>query len=373
MKLTKILKSVSHPKNSIRQWAPIILLAILTPYLMVAKADSTKGFPFLPRQVHSISTIPPNGDLNPYGVAFVPAQFPSGLAKPGDILVSNFNNSDNLQGTGTTIIDIPKNEIPTVFFQGSGLLGLTTALNVLAKGFVLVGNFPSPDGTCKSAKNGSILVINNKGQLVQTLVDPNFINGPWDSTLFDQGDTAKLFVANGLTGTVVRFDLAVSATGVVIKDKTQIASGYHHQCDPVTFVDAPTGLVYKPEIDVLYVASTMDNTVYAVFAAGSTKHDVGTGLPVFSSKQYLHGPLAMTLAPNDHLIVSNNDAINPDPNNASALTEFTPLGKFIKQITVDANPGGAFGLNISKSDDVTRFAAVDDNQNILLLWTSDNK
>jgi hypothetical protein len=43
--------------------------------------------------------------VNPYGVAFVPQIFlAGGLLKPGDLLVSNFNNKLNLQGTGTTII-----------------------------------------------------------------------------------------------------------------------------------------------------------------------------------------------------------------------------------------------------------------------------
>ncbi|HEU0155009.1 MAG TPA: hypothetical protein VFQ82_02990, partial [Stellaceae bacterium] len=61
--------------------------------------------PFLPDMITS-STIPANGDLNPYGVAIVPRGFPKGgkLAL-GDILVSNFNGIKNEQGTGTTIID----------------------------------------------------------------------------------------------------------------------------------------------------------------------------------------------------------------------------------------------------------------------------
>src|SRR6202167_1099389 len=51
------------------------------------------------------TTIPSNGDLNPYGVAFVPAGFPSGGSiAAGDLLVANFNNNSNQQGTGTTIV-----------------------------------------------------------------------------------------------------------------------------------------------------------------------------------------------------------------------------------------------------------------------------
>ena len=322
--------------------------------------------------MHAVSTIPTNGDLNPYGVAFIPHKFPAGIVKPGDILVSNFNNSQNLQGTGTTIVNMSLSNSPSVFFQGSGLMGLTTALNVLKQGFVVVGNFPSSDGTCEKATQGSIIVIDSNGQQVQNIVDNDFIAGPWGSTLIDLGTSAKLFIANALTGTVVRFDLAVSSKAVTVKHKTQIASGYQHQCDPVTFVNAPTGLVYDPSSDVLYVSSTMDNAIFAIPKAGNTKLDVGRGTQLFSDNQYLHGALAMMRAPNGHLVVSNNDSVNPDPNHPSALIEFTRQGKFVKEMTVDPKLGGAFGLNQTTSNDITQFAAVDDNQNLLLMWTIPN-
>src|SRR5579864_4737775 len=64
-----------------------------------------------------LSTVPSNGDVNPYGVAFVPSGFPSGgLLEPGDILVSNYNNNQNLQGTGSTIVDFRGGK-QTLFFQ----------------------------------------------------------------------------------------------------------------------------------------------------------------------------------------------------------------------------------------------------------------
>jgi hypothetical protein len=90
------------------------------------------GKPLIPIQT---STIPANGDLNPYGVAFVPPEFPdSSPLKPGDVLVSNFNSSGNTQGTGTTIVSISPTGQQTLFFQGTPPLGLTTALGVLKKG-----------------------------------------------------------------------------------------------------------------------------------------------------------------------------------------------------------------------------------------------
>lgn len=121
-----------------------VTLFLLSSGLLVAQ-DREEKEPFLPSPVRSVSTVPANGDVNPYGVAFVPRHFPSGgTVNTGDILVSNFNNSNNLQGTGTTIVRVPANGSPTVFFQGQAPLGLSTALTILRKGFVLVGNFRLP-------------------------------------------------------------------------------------------------------------------------------------------------------------------------------------------------------------------------------------
>lgn len=348
------------------------LLLVLPASAPRAQEKDDDSRPFLPAHVRVVSTIPANGDLNPYGVAFVPSKFPAGGAvNPGDILVSNFNSKANLQGTGTTIVRIQGSGPASVFFQGTAPLGLSTALNVLRAGFTLVGNFPSPDlsGSCTTAQAGSILVIDKTGKQVGSIADPS-LNGPWDSALLDGGNSAKLFVSNGLSGTVVRLDLIVGAGGVALKKATQIASGYGHQCDPVTFVDAPTGLVYDPKKDVLFVASTVDNAVFEVLDAGDRKHDNGTGEEIYKDAAHLHGALAMTMAPNGHLIVSNNDAFDVDPNQPSELVEFTTDGKFVREISVDQNTGGSFGLNVSGSDDaVGRLAFVDDNTNSLSVWT----
>ena len=77
----------------------------------------------LPFPTQTVSTIPSTGDVNPYGVAFVPENFQAGgKLNPGDLLVSNFNDSNNIQGTGTTIINISGGST-SVFFQGTPPLG----------------------------------------------------------------------------------------------------------------------------------------------------------------------------------------------------------------------------------------------------------
>ena len=123
------------------------LLLLPAGFLRAAENEGQARSVFLPFPVRSVSTVPANGDLNPYGVAFVPPGFPAGgTINPGDVLVSNFNNSDNMQGTGTTIVTVPTNDAVALFFQGQAGLGLSTALAVLKEGLVLVGNFPTVDG-----------------------------------------------------------------------------------------------------------------------------------------------------------------------------------------------------------------------------------
>jgi hypothetical protein len=82
-----------------------LLGAAMTLFPLRPSAASGDPNRVIPRILVS-STISANGDLNPYGVAFVPAGFPAGSLNPGDVLVSNFNNSNNLQGMGTTIIKL---------------------------------------------------------------------------------------------------------------------------------------------------------------------------------------------------------------------------------------------------------------------------
>jgi hypothetical protein len=192
-------------------------------------------------------------------------------------------------------------------------------------------------------------------------------------TVNDMGNTVQAFIANGLDGKVIRLDLAVMGTSVTVKDSVVIATGYQHNCDIVTFVDAPTGLVYNPLTDTLFVASTVDNAVFAVPHAGTTTtNGSGTGTIIYQDAKHLHGALAMAMAPNGHLLVSNNDAmqINSDPTQPSEIVEFTTGGEFVKEVSVDIAQGGSFGLATRVTGlNQAQLAAVDDNQNILIIWT----
>jgi hypothetical protein len=164
----------------------------------VAASDKDPGFIDHFSNLTAVgSTVPANGDVNPYGIAVVPVTKGALVAK--NVLVSNFNNVSNLQGTGTTIVEIDPTGGLTVFasldagsLPGScpGGVGLTTALVALRSGFVVVGSLPTTDGTAATAQAGCLIVLNSMGQPVMTLAG-NGINGPWDMTALDLDSVAS--------------------------------------------------------------------------------------------------------------------------------------------------------------------------------------
>jgi len=344
------------------------ILASTTGVCLAQRPGSDDAF--LPSPVISTSTVPTNGDVNPYGVAFVPNNFQTGSGPllHGDILVSNYNNSANLQGTGTTIVRISKTGKTSLFFQGTAPLGLSTALGTLQYGFIVVGNSPTVDGTSATAGRGSLLVINNQGKLIQRFVNDS-IQGPWDMALVDNGDSAIAFLSNALDGTVVRLNFSVTSKGLTLLSQTRVASGYVHHGDPVTLFVSPTGLVYDQRRDVLYVASAGDNAVFAVGEAASRQSSDGLGTIIYQDNVHLHGALGLAIAPNGHLLVSNSDGVNADPSQPSEIVEFTTDGTFVKELSVDPSGGGSFGLAVRSFGDTSIFAAVDDNTSTLLIWT----
>jgi len=213
------------------------------------------------------------------------------------------------------------------------------------------------------------LVINNHGKLIQTFTSAA-IDGPWDMTVVDHGDRAIAFISNALDGTVSRIDFAVTEKGLTKLNHYTIASGYMHQGDPAALFDAPTGMVYDKRTDRLFVASTLDNVVFAVPQAARRTSSDGPGYIVYEDPTHLHGALGLAEAPNGHLLVTNNDVVNADPNQPSEIVEFTKDGNFVKEISVDPNFGGSFGLAVASHEDGTAIlAAVDDNTASLTIWT----
>jgi hypothetical protein len=322
----------------------------------------------------SITTVPANGDVNPYGIAVVPAGFPrGGLLSPGQILVSNFNDKANVQGTGTTIVTVTPGQSPTtapVFFTSSAP-GLTLALGVLEKGYVIVGNVPTTDGTFGTIGAGSIQIINKSGVVVDTLTPTgNMLDGPWASAVVDHGGTAQLFISNVLSGTVDRINLKIvnhhGTQMIDVGSTTEIGSGYLVQPNSAAVVVGPGGLAYDSKNGDLYVAATGNNEIFAIPHATKTNTDIGTGTLVYSDPTHLFGPIGLAVAPDGDLLATNDDAVNTTTEAASqtsALTEFTTTGTFVGQLSLSPVAGAAFGFVILTHGKTVTVASVNDATN----------
>ena len=278
------------------------------------------------------TTVPTNGDVNPYGVARVPLS--RGKLVKGQFLISNFNNGANLQGTGTTIVQVAPNGTFALFAQIDaskvscpGGIGLTTALVALRSGFVVVGSLPTTDGTAATAQAGCLIILDSMGNVVQT-ISGHHINGPWDMTAVDGGRLAALFVTNVLNGTVAANGSIVKRGTVVrllmsfrghqapqLLDSDVVADGFPERTDPAALVIGPTGVAFDENSGVLFVADSLENRIAAIPNALFREKPSYGGFTV-SKGGTLNDPLGLTLAPNRHLItVNGNDGnmieINP--------------------------------------------------------------
>jgi DNA-binding beta-propeller fold protein YncE len=293
------------------------------------------------------STVPANGDVNPYGVARVPRS--TGKLVEGQFLISNFNNAANQQGTGTTIVQVSENGAAHLFasidassVSCPGGIGLTTALVALRSGFVIVGSLPTSDGTSATAEAGCLLVLDSMGNVVETIAGHN-INGPWDMTAVDEGDIFALFVTNVLNGTVAANGSVVNAGTVVrmffavprsgppeLINTALIASQFPERTDPAALVIGPTGVAFDEVTGNLYVADSLDNRIAVIPDALFRLRDAGSGR-TFSQGGSLNDPLGLTLN-GHHLFTANGDDGN--------IIEFNTVnGKQVDIDLVDASGG----------------------------------
>ena len=319
------------------------------------------------------STVPANGDKNPYGIVTVPHSV--GSLVRGDLLISNFNDEENLQGTGTTIVQVSPGGSQSLFAEINpatlrqpcpGGVGLTTALEVLPDGYVVVGSLPSANGEAAAAKAGCLIVLDPWGHVVKT-ISGGPINGPWDMTAVSGFGKTALFVTNVLNGTVAGGETTTYGGTVVriglntgwghppfVTSERVIATGFPEATNPEAFVLGPTGDALSAS-DTLYVADTLDSRISAIpFAAFRQAPIGGGGIPV-STGGHLNSPLGMTLAPNGNILTANGGDGN--------IVESTPFGVQFPPANTGAEAGGLFGLTLDTQGRGIYF--VDDANNSL--------
>lgn len=344
------------------------------------------GFLSKPRHhIIATSTITENGDQNPYALFIAPIN--AGKIHVGDVLIDNFNNSDNLQGTGTTIVDYnPTTKkmftvatLPRQLTGCPGGVGLSTAMTMLKTGWIIVGSTPSTDGTTATKGDGCLIVLSADGKVASTIQGPK-INDPWGNmAVIDNGANATLFVSNTGFGvgapdpkrtivnkaTIVRFSLAMSAgKPPVVKSETVIADGLAERAAKDVFIIGPTGLALGPDGTTLYVSDALNNRVVAIDNAVARSNSAGIGREV-TKDGMLRRPLAMVLAPNGNLLVTNGkngQIVEIDPRQSKQL-----YAQWIDTDKAQTPPGSGdlFGLVIAPNGQ--DFYYVEDDLNTLML------
>ena len=323
------------------------------------------------------STVPADGDVNPYGLVVIPSSV--GKLQAGNLLVSNFNDKENEQGTGTTIDEVTPAGKSSLFASVNakalrgpcpGGVGLTTALNVLPGGFVVVGSLPTTNGKSATAKYGCLIVLDSSGKAIETIAGPQ-IQGPWDSTAISQGSTTTLFVSNALNGgaakgahtidnsTVLRIRLQ-SGPGQppAVINQQVIANGIPWVDSPAALVIGPTGLALAAN-GTLYLADTLANRITAIPQALTRTTPAPAGGTTVTEGGHLKEPLGLVLAPNGDIVTTNAGDGN--------IVETTPAGKQLSTQLADSKMGAGslFGLAVAPGGTGVYF--VDDGENTLRL------
>jgi len=330
------------------------------------------------------SSVPDNGDQNPYAIVVAPVS--AGKIQQDDVLIDNFNDKNNLQGLGTTIVLYrPSTKkmslfavVPRHLPSCPGGVGLTTAMTMLKTGWVIVGSLPSNDGTTATKGDGCLIVLNPQGEVVNTIAGPA-INGPWGNmAVIDNGATATLFVSN--TGfevgapedespiinkaTVLRIELSIpEGKPPVVTKQTVIASGFGQQADKGVFIIGPTGLALGKD-GTLYVSDAIGNRIVAIADPATRSDSAGTGREV-TKDGLLKRPLAMVMAPNGHLVVTNGlngQAVEIDP-----LTGKQIYAQWIDNNRAQTPPGSGDLFGLAMTPEGKGFYYVQDDMNTVVL------
>jgi len=364
-------------------WMPAFagMTGILVAACLPPAAGADSGFLAGVKKHHLLtSTQPENGDQNPYALVVAPVS--AGSVQKGDVLVDNFNNNANLQGTGSTIIDYRPSTgqmnvfaaIPHDLPACPGGIGLSTAMTMLKTGWVIVGSAPSTDGTTKTLGPGCLIVLDSSGKVAGTISGPK-IDDPWGNVaVIDDGDHATLFVSNAGFGigapgqpvqhkaTVLRIGLSIAAgSPPAVTSETVVADGFGAQADAGAFLIGPTGLALGKD-GGLYVSDTIGNRIVSIPQAVTRADSAGTGTKI-SEGGMLNRPLAMTVAPNGDLLAVNGLDGN--------VVEIAPDGTQVAEKMIDGDeaqspPGSGDLFGIAVNPDGKGFYYVEDDVNTLV-------
>jgi len=302
-----------------------------------------------------------NGDKGPRAISIVTVEKVLG---EGDLLVCNFENSAGSAGSGTTIeiLKAAPGSLPTRFVQDGAIEGCD-ADAIDDDNTVFAGGLTS----------GELVKLSDTAKTLETYQGSPIKAPFYDAYAVPQQPFSPQYIFIGTTaGGIVSISTGPYGDGIA----TQVADGFAVNMGTGWSLLAPSGLQYDAEIDTLYIADGVTNTIVAFSHASELlEQDEITVKPsgkTFKCKQPkvtcarlvysgapLDGPLASALLPDGNLIVANTRGT------ANTLVELTPAGQILDTKVIDKSATqGVFGLAAIGTDDAnTALYFTDANDN----------
>lgn len=368
------------------------IMVALTGTTLAEAAQPLGYLETIHKHVTLTSSVTENGDLNPYAIVVAPVS--AGKIQKDDVLVDNFNNLSNLQGTGTTIVLYRPSTKQTVLFaklaqnlaECPGGVGLTTSMAMLKTGWVIVGSTPSKDGTTATKGDGCLIVFDPTGKPVRIWSGAHIID-PWGNmAVKDDGSSATLFISMAGDGipspdvldqktklpvvikkaSVLRIKLKIAdGQPPEIVDETVVGDGFSQRADRDNFLLGPTGEALSPD-GTLYVTDGLDNIITAIPDALTRTASAGTGKEV-TRDGLLGWPLALAWTPEGHLLACNGKdgrVVEIDPVAGKQI-----YAQWIDNDQAQSPPGNGDLFGIAMLPDNSGFYYVEDDVNTLMKAT----
>jgi hypothetical protein len=329
-------------------YKPLQTQVLPTPTLPRIQLASQRQYELLPPPGQNLSVAVSDYKLG--GVSLVPFGYPFAAAQPSTAMVSLSSNPAEGSGPPSEVISVSSLGQRQNFYQSANGEMILTQPAMFRAGFVTVGVTPTiydPVTKVTSSQPGELRVLNKVGMPVMIIRDANLVNGPTAFAWADRGNSASLFVANGINGVISRFDFRIFQRGIPairLLRATQIGSGFTTAGSGTTDLQGPSGLAYDGATDSLFVASTLDKTVNVIQRASLQKNAAGTGIAVINNSPYLPNPVGVTISPSRTLLVSGNLSTG-----ATGLSEFDIAGNYVASLTTGALGGGAKSVTWQES------------------------
>lgn len=332
-----------HYSQRLPVYTPLQTQVLPTPTLPRLQLQSTRVY----------DLVPPPGQNQPVaaseykvsGVTIVPFGFPYASGQPGTTMVSVSGNPSAGYGPPSEVMAVGTLGQRQSFYKSANNEMILTNAAMFRSGFVTVGVTPTTyeaDSQVTSSGAGELRVLNRVGQPVMIISDPTLVNGPTALAWSDHGNSASLFVANGINGVISRFDFKIFQRGlgsIRLVRSTQIGSGFTTAGSATTDLQGPSGLSYDDKTDTLYVASTLDNKVTAIDRASRIRNGGGVGRTVINNSAWLNGPVGVVLSPSRTLLVTGNLS-----SGQTGMAEFDLQGQYIANVATGTASGGASSI-----------------------------